>query len=149
MRNLPSELALIPFIESEFNSNNRSKKGAAGLWQLMKETAHLFGVKIKSGYDGRRNLIVSTKAALTYFEDLGNNFKGNWYLAIAAYNSGQFRVESAVRRAGSHNFWDLKKLPRETKEYVPKLLAVAEIVQNPEKYGVHLPQVNNEPRFTQ
>jgi len=141
LRNLPAELALIPFIESEFNPNDRSNKGALGLWQLMKGTAHILGVKIKAGNDERRNVVVSTKAALTYFADLGAYFNGNWYLAIAAYNCGQGKVKSAVRRAKSENFWDLKKLPRETKEYLPKLLAIAEIVQHPEKYGFELPQV--------
>lgn len=145
---LPAELALIPFIESEFNPNDRSKKGATGLWQLMSGTAHELGVKVKSGYDGRRDVIASTNAALAYFRDLGNNFKGNWYLAIAAYNCGQGKVESAARHAGTRVFWDLK-LPRETKLYVPKLLAVAAIIENPAKYGVQLPQIDNEPYFTQ
>ncbi len=146
---LPAELALIPFVESEFNPNDHSKKGATGLWQLMSGTAHELGVKIKSGYDGRRDVIASTHAALAYFRDLGNDFKGNWYLAIAAYNCGQGKVQSVTRRAGTNSFWNLNKLPRETKLYVPKLLAVAAIIKNPEKYGVQLPQVENQPYFTQ
>lgn len=146
-RGLPAELALIPVIESEFNPNDRSHKGALGLWQLMSGTAHELGVKIKSGYDGRRNVVASTNAALAYFKDLGNMFKGNWYLAIAAYNCGQGRIESAVRRTGSHNFWNLP-LPKETKYYVPKLLAVAAIIKDPEKYGVELPHITNEPYFS-
>ena len=144
---LPAEIALIPFIESEYNPNDHSNKGALGLWQLMPETARGLGVKVKSGYDGRRNIIASTDAALTYFKDLGNLFKGNWYLAIAAYNSGEGRVLSAKRRIGSDDFFKMP-LPRETQLYVPKLLAVAEIVENPEKYGVKLPPVSNEPFFT-
>jgi membrane-bound lytic murein transglycosylase D len=145
-RGLPAEIALIPVIESEFNPYDKSKKGATGLWQLMRGTAQELGVKVKSGYDGRRNVIASTKAALAYFNDLGNNFNGNWYLAIAAYNCGQGRIESAVRRRGSKSFWNLS-LPKETKYYVPKLLAVAAIVKNPEKYGVQLPVVVNKPYF--
>lgn len=145
---LPAELALIPFVESEFNPNDHSRKGATGLWQLMSGTAHELGVKVKSGYDGRRDVIASTHAALAYFRDLGNNFKGNWYLAIAAYNCGQGKVASVTRRAGTNDFWNLNKLPSETKQYVPKLLAVAAIIDNPEKYGVQLPQVENEPYFT-
>jgi len=145
-RGLPGELALIPVIESEFNPNDRSKKGATGLWQLMPGTAKELGVKVKSGYDGRRNVVASTKAALAYFKDLGVMFKDNWYLAIAAYNCGQGRVLSAKRHAGSNSFWNLS-LPQETKFYVPKLLAVAAIVKNPEKYGIELPPIDNEPYF--
>lgn len=147
-RGLPAEIALIPFIESEFSPYDRSKKGATGLWQLMSQTARELGVKVKTGYDGRRNVIASTQAALAYFSDLGKYFNGNWYLAIAAYNCGQVRVQSAVRRAGSKNFWDLR-LPKETKHYVPKLLAVATIIKNPKKYGVKLPPVVNKPYFTE
>ncbi len=147
-RGLPAELALIPVIESEFNPNDHSNKGALGLWQLMPETATELGVKVHGGYDGRRNVIASTTAALAYFRDLGKMFNGNWYLAIAAYNCGQFKVEHAMKRSGSDSYWNLP-LPRDTKVYVPRLLAVAEIVKNPEKYGIQLPQVNNKPYFTQ
>lgn len=147
-RGLPAELALIPVIESEFNPNDRSNKGATGLWQLMAGTAHELGIRIRSGYDGRRNVIASTRAALAYFNDLGNAFNGNWYLAIAAYNCGEMRIRSALRRAGSKNFWNLS-LPRETTYYVPKLLAVAEIVNNPDKYGVKLPNIHNKPFFSE
>ncbi len=146
---LPAEIALIPFIESEFNPNDHSTAGALGLWQLMPATARDLGVKVKSGYDGRKNIIASTDAALTYFKDLGNLFKGNWYLAIAAYNSGEGRILSAKKRlGGSEDFFQMMSLPRETQLYVPKLLAVAEIVEHPAKYGITLPAVNNEPFFT-
>lgn len=147
-RNLPAELALIPVIESEFNPNDHSKKGATGLWQLMPETAHELGINIKSNYDGRRNVVASTKAALAYFNDLGNMFNGNWYLAIAAYNCGQVKVLHAERRVGSKSFWNLP-LPKETRCYVPKLLAVAAIITNPKKYGVQLPPIKNSPYFTE
>jgi membrane-bound lytic murein transglycosylase D len=147
-RGLPAELALIPVIESEFNPNDHSNKGATGLWQLMPGTAHDLGVNVKANYDGRRNVVASTKAALAYFNDLGNLFKGNWLLAIAAYNCGQNLVASAERRTGSHSFWNLP-LPKETQYYVPKLLAVAAIIKNPEKYGVQLPPINNEPYFAE
>lgn len=147
-RGLPAELALIPIIESEFNPNDHSNKGATGLWQLMPGTANELGVKVKSGYDGRRNVVASTKAALAYFKDLGNLFKGDWYLAIAAYNCGQVKVASTEKRTGVHNFWNLP-LPQETKYYVPKLLAVAEIIKHPEKYGIELPNISNEPYFAE
>lgn len=147
-RGLPAELALIPAIESEFNPYDHSTKGAEGLWQLMPQTARELGIQVRSGYDGRRNVIASTNAALAYFKDLGKMFDGNWLLAIAAYNTGQVRVMNAVHRVGSHSFWNLP-LPTETKYYVPRLLAVAELVKNPAKYGVKLPEVNNRPYFTQ
>lgn len=148
IRHLPAELALIPIIESEFNPNDHSTKGATGLWQLMPQTAHELGISIKSGYDGRRNVIASTNAALAYFNDLGHFFKGNWYLAIAAYDCGQGKVQSAIKRAKSTDFTDLK-LPKETQYYVPKLLAVAEIIKNPSRYGVQLPSMTNKPYFTE
>lgn len=145
-RGLPAEIALIPVIESEFNPYDHSNKGATGLWQLMSRTANELGVKVRSGYDGRRNVVASTKAALAYFSDLGRYFNGNWYLAIAAYNCGQIRVKSAIKRTGSNSFWSLP-LPKETKYYVPRLLAVAAIIKNPEKYGVELPHISYEPYF--
>jgi len=145
-RGLPAELALIPVIESEFNPYDRSSVGATGLWQLMAVTAGELGIKVRSGYDGRRNVMASTRAALAYFKDLGQLFNGNWYLAIAAYNCGQVRVQSAMRKTGMKTFWGLP-LPQETKYYVPRLLAVAEIVKHPEKYGVKLPQVGSKPYF--
>lgn len=147
-RGLPSELALIPVIESEYNPNDKSNKGASGLWQLMTQTAHELGVSVQGGYDGRKNVIASTKAALAYFKDLGVYFNNNWYLAIAAYNCGQNKVKSAMNKTGSDSFWNLP-LPQETKFYVPKLLAVAAIVKNPEKYGVELPPISDTPYFTQ
>lgn len=147
-RGLPAEIALIPVIESEYNPNDHSKKGATGLWQLMSGTAHELGVQVKTGYDGRRNVVASTKAALAYFRDLGTEFKGDWYLAIAAYNCGQVRVESTERKTGIHDFWNLP-LPHETRDYVPKLLAVAAIIKNPAKYGVKLPTIINEPYFAE
>lgn len=147
-KGLPAELALIPVIESEFNPNDHSKAGATGLWQLMPQTARELGIKIKSGYDGRRNVVDSTKAALAYFNDLGNDFKGNWYMAIAAYNCGQVKLHHVSKRTGSKNYWNLP-LPKETKHYVPRLLAVAAIIKNPKKYGVELPPVSNSPVFTE
>jgi len=147
-RGLPAEIALIPVIESEFNPNDHSKVGATGLWQLMRETAHELGIKVKSGYDGRRDVIGSTKAALAYFKDLGNDFN-DWYLAIAAYNCGQGKLMSVMKHSGCHNFWELHHLPQETKVYVPKLLAVAAIIQDPQKYNVQLPPINNQPYFAE
>ncbi len=147
-KGLPAEIALIPVIESEYNPNDHSSAGATGLWQLMPTTARELGVKVKSNYDGRRNVIASTKAALAYFKDLGKNFKGNWHLAIGAYNCGHGKMRSLARRTGSRDFWKLP-VPQETKYYVPKLLAVAEIVKNPQKYGIKLPPITNAQYFTE
>ena len=148
MQRLPAELALIPIIESEFNPDDYSNRGATGLWQLMPGTAHELGIKVKANYDGRRNVVVSTTAALAYFKDLGAAFNGDWVLAIAAYNCGEVRIDAAIRRAGSHNFWNLA-IPKETKLYIPRLLAVAEVIKNADKYGVTLPEIVNKPYFTQ
>lgn len=144
---LPSEIALLPFIESEFNPNDYSNTGALGLWQFMPATARLLHIPIKGNYDGRRNLITSTHGAMLYFKDLGKYFKGNWLLAIAAYNCGQGRISQATRRAGSTNFWNLA-VPLETKYYVPRLLAVAEIISHPNKYHIQLPKVTSTSFFT-
>src|SRR5690606_12639907 len=122
-------------------------KGALGLWQLMPVTAKELGVKDRTGYDGRRNVVASTNGALAYFKDLGGEFRNNWYLAIAAYNCGQGKVDSLVRRTGSNSFWSLP-LPTETRYYVPRLMAIAEIVKNPAKYGITLPPVSNKPYFS-
>lgn len=147
-KHLPAELALIPFIESEYNPNDHSSAGALGLWQLTRNTARLLGVQVKNSYDGRRSIITSTNAALAHFKGLGQRFNGNWYLAISAYNCGEGRVKQAIRRAGTRNFWNLS-LPLETQYYTPRLLAIAAIIKNPEKYGLTLPSVENKPYFAE
>ena len=146
VRNLPSELVLLPIMESAYNPFASSYAGAAGLWQLIPGTARNFGVRQDWWYDGRRDITASTKAALDYFSYLQNFFDGNWLLAIAAYNTGQGNVQAAIRhnaRLGlSTSFWNLP-LPNETKAYVPRLLALAAIVDNPTKYGIILPPISN------
>lgn len=146
-RHLPAELALIPIIESNYNPYDHNSIGANGLWQLMPGTAKGLGVKIKQGYDGRRDLISSTNAALDYYTWLANKFKNNWYLAIAAYNCGDGAVSAAVKRAHSNDYFHLS-LPLETKLYVPRLLAIAIILKNPQKYGIELPTVKDTAAFT-
>lgn len=141
---LPAELTLIPVIESEYNPNDHEPNGAYGLWQLMPATARILKVKMSNGFDGRHDTVASTKAALTFFRDLNTQFKGNWNLAIAAYNCGPGCVASAVRRSDSTNYFNLS-LPLETKIYVPRLLAIAAIVKDPQKYGVTLPPIKNGP----
>jgi len=151
-RNLPAELVLLPIIESAYNPFVSSSAGASGLWQLVPGTARSFGVRQDWWYDGRRDISASTKAALDYFSYLQNYFGGDWLLAIAAYNSGQGTVSSAVHRNARDglrtDFWSLR-LPRATEAYVPQLLALAVIVNNPQAYGVHLPPISNAPYLGQ
>lgn len=145
-KHLPAEIALIPIIESEFNPYDHSSVGAKGLWQLMPGTAKLLGVKIKNGYDGRLNVISSTNAAITFFNDLGKEFSGKWDLAFAAYNCGPGCIASAVKKSKSNDFFNLK-IPLETKLYVPKLFAVAYLIKHAKEYGITLPDIKNAPYF--
>lgn len=146
-RGMPSELALLPMIESAFQPKATSPKGAAGLWQFMPATGRQYGLKWKKGYDERRDLVASTRAALDYLEFLYDEFD-DWMLALAAYNSGEATVHRAIKknqRAGkSTSFWSLP-LPEETKNYVPKLLALAEVVKNPDKHEITLAAIQNKP----
>lgn len=150
-RNLPGELAFVPFIESNFNPNAISHKGAAGLWQMMPQTARRFGLTRDGKYDGRYDIAASTEAALDYLDYLGDMFEEDWLLALAAYNSGEGRVSNSIaynsRSRQGTGFWALR-LPRETKDYVPKILALAEIFANPRRYGLTLPAVQNAPYLT-
>lgn len=143
-RNLPGELALIPMIESEYDPFSSSNKGAAGIWQIMPETARDLGLIRNHWVDGRKNFKPSTNAALNYLDYLHQFFHGNWMLAVAAYNSGEGTVKKAMRRSHRSLFWSLP-LPRETKQYIPRLLALAEIIQNPMRYHIKLPILPQEP----
>lgn len=145
-RGLPAELALLPIVESDFNPNCRSNKGALGIWQIMPGTASELGLKNNHAYDGRRDIVASTDAALKYLNDLGNTFDGNWELALAAYNWGPGNIQKAVRYKSS-NFWALHRLPEETEQYVPKLLALAAIIQDPARYNIKLPPVLSGPQL--
>lgn len=149
-RNMPGELALLPIIESAFRPQATSNRGAAGLWQFIPSTGRLYGLKQDNWYDGRRDITASTKAALDYLQFLHKEFDHNWMLALAAYNSGEGTVRRAIKRnkrAGKPTtFWDLN-LPKETKEYVPKFLALAEVIGNAEKHSIALPAIENQPYF--
>lgn len=150
-RNMPLELALLPIVESAFDPFAYSHGRASGLWQFIPSTGEHFGLEQNWWYDGRRDPVAATDAALTYLQQLANRFDGDWELAIASYNGGGGRVNSArtrnSRQGKPTDFWSLD-LPRETEGYVPKLLALAEIVSDPEKYGVSLQPIANEPYFT-
>jgi membrane-bound lytic murein transglycosylase D len=139
LRGMPAELALLPVVESALDTFAFSHGGAAGPWQFISGTARQYGLPINTWYDGRRDIVASTDAALDYLSDLHSRF-GDWYLALAGYNAGQGNVSKALRRKPGAHFFDLK-LPRETRAYVPRLLALAEVVANPEKYNLELPMV--------
>ena len=149
-KNMPAEVALIPAVESNYNPFLYSVDGAVGLWQLMPGTASGLSIKINWWYDGRRNVVDSTKAALTYIGYLDGFFHGNWLKVFASYDSGAGTVERADRiqrrHLGYNNYWTLH-LPQETKRYTPKIIALAMIIKNPKKYNVVLPTVPNKPFF--
>ena len=151
-RHLPAELVLLPVLESAYNPFASSNRGAAGLWQLERGTASAFGVKQDWWYDGRRDVLASTNAALDYLTYLQNFFGTNWYLALAAYDSGEGTVQEAMRRnirdGYSTDFWSLP-LPMETQSYVPRLLALATIIENPQKYSIYLPSISDAPYLGQ
>lgn len=151
-RHLPAELVLLPIIESGYNPLSTSPVGAAGVWQLMPDTASGLGVRQDWWYDGRRDVIASTRAALNYLAYLQSFFEGNWLLAIAAYNTGEGNVLSAIRRnirdGRDTDFWSLP-VARETRDYVPMLLALAVIISHPDRYPVYFPPVRNAPYLGQ
>jgi membrane-bound lytic murein transglycosylase D len=147
-RGMPLELALLPIVESSFDPHAYSSMAAAGLWQIIPDTGRRFGLKQNSWYDGRRDVVKSTTAALNLLEYLNKKFDGNWQQALAAYNTGEGRVFSAIRKnkaAGKPtDYWALD-LPNETSSYVPKLYAVADIIMHPKKYGFHIEPISNKP----
>lgn len=149
-RGLPMELALLPIVESGLQPFAYSSAHAAGLWQFIPSTGRLYGLKQNWWYDGRRDIVESTRAALDYLQKLQTDFGGDWLLAIAAYNSGEGTVRRAIlknhRRGKSKDFWFLD-LPRETRVYVPRLLALSAIVADPEHHGVMLSSIPNRPYF--
>lgn len=148
-RGMPTELALLPFVESAFQAEALSRAKAAGLWQFMPATGKAYDLAQNLWRDDRRDILESTRAALDYFEYLHGMF-GDWHLALAAYNWGEGSVQRAIQRAKRRkqptDYLHLR-MPRETANYVPKLEAVKRIISNPSKYGITLPDVGNEPFF--
>lgn len=148
-RHMPTEFTLLPMIESGYYPYSLSNVGAAGIWQMMPETATDYGLTIDWWYDARRDIITSTNAALNFLVRLHAGEK-NWDLAAASYDAGEGKVDGALarnRRAGKPtDFWALP-LPKETRDYVPRLLALAEIIKNPARYGVTMPDVPDVPYF--
>lgn len=148
-RNIPTELALLPVIESSYDPTGTSSAAAAGLWQFIPSTGRIYGLNQSSTYDGRRDVIESTRAAYDFLTALHNQF-GSWELALAAYNAGPGRVQKAIDANAAQglptDYWSLR-LPTETMNYVPRFLAVADIVSKPSQYGVYLPAIANRQHF--
>ncbi len=149
-RGLPAELALLPVIESAFDPFSSSPAGAAGLWQFMPATARHVGLTQDWWFDGRRDIVAATEAALDYLSELHQRFDGDWFQAIGAYNAGRARVNKAIRLNRSQgkpvDFWELP-LPEETRSYVPKLIALSAIISNPGDHDITLPALDNSPYF--
>ncbi|MBD1553423.1 lytic transglycosylase domain-containing protein [Pseudomonas typographi] len=149
-RNMPLELALLPAIESAYNPMALSRAQAVGLWQFIPSTGRYFNLRQTNLYDGRRDVTASTTAALDYLSKLHDMFGGDWLLALAAYNAGEGTVSRAIERNERLglpiDYWNLS-LPQETMDYVPKLLALSEVVSSPRAYGIDLEPIANQPYF--
>jgi len=148
-RNMPMELALLPFIESAFNPQAVSSARAAGMWQFMPATGESFDLRQNVFRDDRRDVLASTRAALDYLQQLHGRF-GDWHLALAAYNWGQGNVNRAItrnQRMGMPTSYTDLTMPAETRQYVPKLQAVKNIIARPEAYNTTLPLIGNHPFF--
>ena len=148
-RDMPLDLALLPIVESAYQPFAYSRSHASGLWQFISGTGKRYGLKHNWWYDGRRDIVAATDAALDYLTMLHKRFNGNWHHALAAYNTGEGNVERAIRRnkkAGKAiDFWSLR-LPRETRGYLPSLLAIAEVLHN-KKHQIHFNPIPNKPYF--
>ena len=149
-RNMPLDLALLPIVESAYHPFAYSPSRASGIWQFIPGTGKRFGLKQDWWYDGRRDIVAATDAALDYLEVLHKQFNGNWFHALAAYNSGEGNVARAIKKnikAGKPtDFWSLR-LPRETRSYVPSLLAVAEVLKHGNKHNIKFKTITNKPYF--
>ena len=149
-RGMPMEIALLPAIESAYKPQAYSRARAAGLWQFIPSTGRIYGLEMNWWYDGRNDVMASTGAALDYLEKLHAQFN-DWQLALAAYNCGERKVERLMqenqRKGLPTDYASLKKLPRETKNYVPKLMAMANIIADPAKYGLQIAAIPNTEYF--
>ncbi|MCK5720302.1 MAG: LysM peptidoglycan-binding domain-containing protein [Thiomargarita sp.] len=149
-RGMPLELAFLPAIESRYKPKVKSHRGAAGLWQFMPATGKYLGLKRNKNYDGRYNIVASTNAALDYLQTLYKAFDNDWLLALAAYNYGGGNIRKAMRkvrhRGKGSPYWSLR-LPKETRQYIPKILALAKIMRPNNKFGIKLKPIANSPYF--
>lgn len=150
-KEIPGELALLPAIESAFRPDAFSSSQAAGLWQFIPSTGRFFGLTQNYWYDARRDVIASTQAATRYLKELSEEFDNDWLLALASYNAGKGNIRKALQSNDEQDrgsdYWSLE-LRRETMNYVPRLLAIAKIFADPEKYQIVLEDIPNEPYFT-
>lgn len=150
-RDLPVELALVPVVESAYDTFAYSHGSASGIWQFIPSTATSYGLEINWWYDGRRDIVAATETALDYLDRLHRTFDGDWLHALAAYNAGQGRLAGLIRRAENagqpSDFWSLE-LPLETQNYVPKILALASLLRHSEAHGVNWSFVANQPATT-
>lgn len=136
---LPAELGYLALLESEFNVKSTSPSGAVGLWQFVAATARSYGLRIDEWVDERRDPVKSTRAAAAYLKDLHDRY-GRWYLATAAYNAGPGTINRAIKSTGAKDFWSLSQkasLSEETRNFVPKFVAIALIASDPQRYGFH------------
>jgi soluble lytic murein transglycosylase-like protein len=148
-RKMPSEVALLPMIESAYNPQAYSRAHASGMWQFIPSTGKLYGLQQNWWYDGRRDIVAATNAALDYLEKLYGMF-GNWELALASYNWGEGAVSRAVARnqaKGLPTDYESLTMPGETRNYLPKLQAVKNIINDPARYGLTLADIPNKPYF--
>lgn len=149
-RDLPMELALLPIVESAFQPYARSPAGAMGIWQFIRSTGRHYGLHQSAWYDARRDILESTRAAFDYLEKLHRDMNGDWLLAVAAYNAGEGNVLRAMRRNRARgeptDFFSLQ-LPAETRAYVPRLLAISQLVAAPQVHGISLDPIDDEPYF--
>lgn len=148
-RNMPTELALLPMIESAYNPYAYSRSHASGMWQFIRSTGKSYGLKQTFWYDGRRDAIAATNAALDYLQDLHKMF-GSWDLALAAYNLGENGLNRAIKRNRARKqpiTYDKLRMPRETRNYFPKLQAVKNIISDPARFGLTLADIPDRPYF--
>ena len=147
-QNVPIEIALLPIVESDYYPFSYSHGTAAGLWQFIPSTGRMYGLEEDWWHADRRDVLASTKAAANYLNDLNKMFKGDWLLSIAAYNAGPGRIQRAIdtniKLGKKTDFWNLD-LPQETEKYVPKFLALSQVIKNPSRYNQKLLEIDNKP----
>jgi len=151
-RELPMEIALLPAVESAFKPGALSKSRAAGLWQFVPATGKRYGLKQTWWYDGRQDIMQSTRAALDYLQFLEQEFKGDWFLALSGYNTGENRIHRLRRnnkKLKKPLDYSYLKLSGETRRYVPKLIALRNIIRDPGKYGIELPTMETDSYFVE
>ena len=147
-RGMPAEIALLPLVESGYDPAAISPGKAAGLWQFVPQTARNFGLKLTPSYDGRHDVVASTRAALDYMDYLDDMFGGDWLLTLTAYNTGEGTLQRWIkknRQEGKPTDFFALPIPPQTRRYIPRLMAMREVIDNPRRYGVELPDIPNRP----